>query len=48
MELDISTIGPEYMESVLMGLPIDKDDPEVQKLLQAFKKDDKDKDKEKK
>jgi len=43
MELDISTIGSDVMESVLMGLPIDKDDPEVQKLLQTFKKDDKDK-----
>jgi len=45
MELDISSIGSDVMESVLMGLPIDKDDPEVQKLLQEFKKNDKDKEK---
>jgi len=41
----MSSIGSDVMEAVLMGLPIDKDDPEVLKLLQAFKKDDKDKDK---
>jgi len=45
MELDMSSIGSDVMEAVLMGLPIDKDDPEVLKLLQAIKKDDKDKDK---
>eukprot|EP01123_Difflugia_compressa_P005905 TRINITY_DN1801_c0_g1_i1.p1 TRINITY_DN1801_c0_g1~~TRINITY_DN1801_c0_g1_i1.p1 ORF type:complete len:426 (+),score=122.63 TRINITY_DN1801_c0_g1_i1:27-1280(+) len=41
MELDVSGLGSDLMESVLMGLPIDKNDPEVQKLIQAFKKDEK-------
>jgi len=42
----MNAIPSDVMESVLMGLPdIDKDDPEVQKLLFLFKKEDKDKDK---
>jgi len=41
--LDLSDIDDNSIQSVLLGLPVDKDDPDFQKLLQSFKKEDKDK-----
>uniref|UniRef100_A0A6B2L7N6 VWFA domain-containing protein n=1 Tax=Arcella intermedia TaxID=1963864 RepID=A0A6B2L7N6_9EUKA len=38
-QLDLSDIDIGDVEDLLHNLPVDKDDPEVQKLLEAFKKD---------
>jgi len=46
MDLDIGNIDPSLLESIVLGLPnVDKNDPELQKFLQGFKDNDKDKEK---
>jgi len=40
-DIDMSAIDDNTIENVLSSLPVDKDDPEFQKLLQSFKKDEK-------
>jgi 26S proteasome regulatory subunit N10 len=46
MDLDIGNIDPSLLESIVLNLPnVDKNDPELQKFLQGFKDNDKDKEK---